>query len=127
MTEERERRTGSGGTEDNVRDELDEATKRGKPEEDATREAVEEEERTGGHRGGEGNDKGQGGEAHEVGEYLYTPPPAGPDEADDGPGDHGAARRVEELVIAPAAVDDLGQDRHEGEGRDEVGDLVVER
>jgi hypothetical protein len=31
MTEER--RTGSGGTEDNVRDELDEATKRDKPEE----------------------------------------------------------------------------------------------
>ncbi len=48
---ERERRTGSGGTEDNVRDELDEATKRGKPEESATREAVEEEERTGGPGG----------------------------------------------------------------------------
>jgi hypothetical protein len=45
---ERDRRTGSGGTEDNVRDELDEATRRGKPEEDATREAVEEEERTSG-------------------------------------------------------------------------------
>jgi hypothetical protein len=28
---ERERRTGSGGTEDNVRDELDEAAERGKP------------------------------------------------------------------------------------------------
>jgi hypothetical protein len=51
MTEERERRTGSGGTEDNVRDELDEATKQGKPEEDATREAVEDEERTGGTGG----------------------------------------------------------------------------
>jgi hypothetical protein len=49
MTEER--RTGSGGTEDNVRDELDEATKRGKPEESATTEAVEEEERTGGPGG----------------------------------------------------------------------------
>ena len=49
MTEER--RTGSGGTEDNVRDELDEATKRSKPEESATREAVEEEERTGGPGG----------------------------------------------------------------------------
>ena len=47
-----ERRTGSGGTEDNVRDELDEATKRGKkPEESATTEAVEEEERTGGTGG----------------------------------------------------------------------------
>jgi len=45
---ERDRRTGSGGTEDNVRDELEEASRRGKPEEDATREAVEEEERTGG-------------------------------------------------------------------------------
>jgi hypothetical protein len=51
MTEERERRTGSGGTEDNVRDELDEATRRGKPEESATTEAVEEEERTGGPGG----------------------------------------------------------------------------
>ena len=46
-----ERRTGSGGTEDNVRDELDEATRRGKPEESATTEAVEEEERTGGPGG----------------------------------------------------------------------------
>ena len=35
-----ERRTGSGGTENNVRDELDEAADRGK---DATKEAVEEE------------------------------------------------------------------------------------
>lgn len=48
---ERGRRTGSGGTEDNVRDEFEEATRRGKPEEDATREAVEEEERTGGTGG----------------------------------------------------------------------------
>jgi hypothetical protein len=43
---ERDRRTGSGGTEDNVRDELDEATKRGEPEKDASREALEEDERT---------------------------------------------------------------------------------
>ncbi len=57
MTEERERRTGSGGTEDNVRDELDEATRRGKSEEDATREAVEEEERTGGTGGTKDNVK----------------------------------------------------------------------
>ncbi len=50
MTEER--RTGSGGTKDNVGDELDEATRRGKPEESATTEAVEEEEeRTGGPGG----------------------------------------------------------------------------
>jgi hypothetical protein len=40
-----ERRTGSGGTENNVRDELDEAADRGK---DATKEAVEEDESTGG-------------------------------------------------------------------------------
>jgi hypothetical protein len=43
---ERERRT--GGTEDNVRDELDEAAERGKPGKDASKEAVEEEESTGG-------------------------------------------------------------------------------
>ena len=45
---ERERRAGSGGTEDNVRDELDEAAERGK---DASKEAVEEEEQTGGTGG----------------------------------------------------------------------------
>lgn len=43
---ERERREGSGGTEDNVRDELDEASTHGKK--GATREAVEEEEQAGG-------------------------------------------------------------------------------
>jgi hypothetical protein len=43
---ERERRP--GGTEDNVRDELDEAAERGKPGKDASKEAVEEEESTGG-------------------------------------------------------------------------------
>ncbi len=47
MTEER--RAGSGGTEDNVRDELDEATRRGNPEDGE--EAGEEEERTGGTGG----------------------------------------------------------------------------
>jgi hypothetical protein len=52
-----ERRTGSGGTEDNVRDEFEEATKRAKSEEDATREAVEEEERTGGTGGTKDNVK----------------------------------------------------------------------
>jgi hypothetical protein len=46
---ERERRTGSGGTEDNVRDELDEAADRGKKTgRGASKEAVEEEEKTGG-------------------------------------------------------------------------------
>ena len=44
-----ERHAGSGGTEDNVRDELDEATRRGRGEE--SEEAVEEEERTGGTGG----------------------------------------------------------------------------
>jgi hypothetical protein len=44
---DRDRRTGSGGTEDNVRDELDEAAGRGKREEDARKEAVEEEGRAG--------------------------------------------------------------------------------
>jgi hypothetical protein len=46
---EREPRTRSGGTEDNVGDELDEAADRGKkPGRDASKEAVEEEESTGG-------------------------------------------------------------------------------
>jgi hypothetical protein len=54
---ERERRPGSGGTEDNVRDELDEAAERGKPGKDASREAVEEEERTGGTGGVKDNVK----------------------------------------------------------------------
>ena len=40
---ERDRRTGSGGTEDNVRDDLEEASRRGKRESDVPREAVEEE------------------------------------------------------------------------------------
>ena len=43
-----ERRTGSGGTENNVGDELDEAADRDKPGKDATKEAVEVEESTGG-------------------------------------------------------------------------------
>ena len=45
---ERERRAGSGGTGDNVRDENDEAAERGKPAKDASTQAVEEEEQTGG-------------------------------------------------------------------------------
>jgi hypothetical protein len=45
---ERERRGGQGGTENYVRDELDEAAERGKPGRDASKEAVEEEESTGG-------------------------------------------------------------------------------
>ena len=49
MTEQ-ERRGTPGGTEDNVRDELDEAAERGKPGRDASKEAVEEEEATGGVR-----------------------------------------------------------------------------
>jgi hypothetical protein len=65
MTEREERRTGSGGTEDNVRDELDEATKRGKPEESATTEAVEEEERTGGPGGTKDNVKDEWDESQQ--------------------------------------------------------------
>jgi hypothetical protein len=45
---ERERRTRSGATQDNVGDELEEAADRGKPGRDASKEAVEEEEKTGG-------------------------------------------------------------------------------
>jgi hypothetical protein len=48
---ERERRPGSGGTEDNVRDELDEAAERGRSGRDASKAAVEEEEQTGGTGG----------------------------------------------------------------------------
>jgi hypothetical protein len=63
MTEGRDDRTGAGGTEDNVRNDLDEATKRGKPEEDATREAVKEEERTGGPGGVKDNVRDEGEES----------------------------------------------------------------
>ena len=45
---ERDRRAGPGGTEDNVRDELDEATKRRKPERDAAVERSEGTTSTGG-------------------------------------------------------------------------------
>ena len=45
---ERERRAAPSGTEDNVRDELDEAAERGEPGRDASKAAVEEEEATGG-------------------------------------------------------------------------------
>ena len=48
---ERERRAGSGGTEDNVRDELDEAAEGGKTGKDASRGAVEEDEGTAGTGG----------------------------------------------------------------------------
>ena len=46
-----ERREGSGGTEDNVRDEFEEATKEGRREEDATRKDAEREEESGGTGG----------------------------------------------------------------------------
>ena len=46
-----ERREGSGGTEDNVRDEFEEATKEGRREEDATRKATDREEKSGGTGG----------------------------------------------------------------------------
>ena len=50
MTEE-ERRAGSGGAEDNMRDEFAEAAERGRPGKDASTQAVEEEEQTGGTGG----------------------------------------------------------------------------
>ncbi|MDQ3791662.1 MAG: hypothetical protein M3341_03280 [Actinomycetota bacterium] len=40
---ERDRGAGSGGTKDNVRDDLEEATRRGRPERDVPAEASEEE------------------------------------------------------------------------------------
>jgi hypothetical protein len=50
-----EHRPGSGGVEDNVRDEMDEASSHGSHgRRDASREAVEAEERTGGARRGSG-------------------------------------------------------------------------
>ncbi len=61
MTDDK-RRTGSGGTEDNVRDELDEATQRGK---DASKGAVEEEEQTGGSGGVKGNVEDEWDESQE--------------------------------------------------------------
>lgn len=51
---ERDRRKGTGGTEDNVKDELDDATGKGR-EKDATPDAVEEEEATGGGGGTKDN------------------------------------------------------------------------
>ncbi len=62
---ERERRAGSGGTEDNVRDELDEAAERGRRGEDASKEAVEEEESTGGTGGVKDNVKDEWDESQE--------------------------------------------------------------
>jgi hypothetical protein len=52
MTEEER---GTGGSEDNMRDELDEAAERGKPAKDASTQAVEEEEQTGGTGGAKDN------------------------------------------------------------------------
>ena len=62
---ERERHTGSGGTEDNVRDEFDEATERSKAGKDASKEAVEEEEQTGGTGGVKDNVEDEWDESQE--------------------------------------------------------------
>jgi hypothetical protein len=62
---EREGRPGSGGTEDNVRDELDEAAERGRSGRDASKEAVEEEEQTGGTGGVKDNVEDEWDEAEE--------------------------------------------------------------
>jgi hypothetical protein len=55
----------SGGAEDNVRDELDEAAERGKPDKDASKEAVEEEEQTGGTGGVKDNVEDEWDESQE--------------------------------------------------------------
>jgi hypothetical protein len=47
------------------------------------------------------------------------------DQADDHARDDRVLRGVEELVVAPAAIDDLRGDGDEHEGSQEVGDLVV--
>ena len=60
---ERERRP--DGTEDNVRDELDEAAERGKPAKDASTQAVEEEEQTGGTGGVKDNVEDEWDESQE--------------------------------------------------------------
>jgi len=60
---ERERRP--GGAEDNMRDELDEAAERGKSGRDASKEAVEEEEQTGGTGGVKDNVEDEWDEAEE--------------------------------------------------------------
>jgi hypothetical protein len=62
---ERERRPGSGGAEDNVRDELDEAAERDRPAKDATKGAVEEEEQTGGTGGVKDNVEDEWDESQE--------------------------------------------------------------
>ena len=62
---EREHRPGSGGAEDNMRDELDEAAERGRPGKDASREAVEEEEQSGATGGVEDNVEDEWDESQE--------------------------------------------------------------
>jgi hypothetical protein len=62
VTEE-ERRT--GGAEDNMRDELDEAAERGRPARDASTQAVEEEEQTGGTGGVKDNVEDEWDESQE--------------------------------------------------------------
>jgi hypothetical protein len=62
---EGERRPGSGGVEDNTRDELDEAAERGRSGRDASKEAVEEEERTGGTGGVKDNVEDEWDESQE--------------------------------------------------------------
>jgi hypothetical protein len=61
---ERERRAGSGGAEDNMRDELDEAAERGRTGNDASKQAVEEEQ-TGGTGGVKDNVEDEWDEAEE--------------------------------------------------------------
>ncbi len=60
-------------------------------------------------------------------QYLEELPAYRADEPDHAPRDESVTGRVEELVVAPATVDDLRRKRDQREGRDEVGDLVVAR
>jgi hypothetical protein len=60
---EQERRP--GGAEDNLRDELGEAAERGKPARDASTQAVEEEEQTGGTGGVKDNVEDESDESQE--------------------------------------------------------------
>ena len=62
MTEEQRR---TDGAEDNMRDELDEAAERDKPARDASKQAIEEEEQTGGTGGVKDNVKDEFDESQE--------------------------------------------------------------
>ncbi|QIN83904.1 hypothetical protein GBA63_15575 [Rubrobacter tropicus] len=64
---------------------------------------------------------------HQGQQHFDYLPPARAEQAYDRARYDGVAGRVEELVVAPVAVDDLRDHRHEHERGEEVRDLVVER